>query len=559
MPEVFGIKIAGPAGSGIMSAGETLYRTFVKSGYYCQGYPEYPSLIKGGHNTYLVTLSEDPFPNNAPKIDLLLVLTQIALENEHTNIDEETNIIADATLKADHTHKLLFQPALLEIARNVGNPLILNTVMIGFASAQLRLDADLVWEIIKGELGEKSQTLIDQNKTAFDQALTLSSQSHLSLALPKPKNNDSQLILNGGQATGLGAIAAGVNLYAGYPMTPSSPLLHFMAAHQTEFNYLVRQTEDEISAINLVIGASFAGAKSMTGTSGGGFALMVEGLSLAGMVETPIVIYLAMRPGPATGLPTWTSQSDLLFAINAGHGEFPRVVLAPGDPLECYSLTHQAFSLSQAFHIPVIILSDKYLAENNYCLKQLSTLEPVSLDFVSPTPKADEMFARYQYTNNGVHGRTIPGLPQGEYIANSDEHGETGLVDETAPTREHNNQRRHQKMVEIKKIIPLPEVAGAGDSAIISWGSQKYIARAVASQLGFAHVHFNYLWPMPDGLNKVLTNYKQLITIENNQTHQLAHLIRQETGLLVHLQLGDDSGRPLDPSKLITQIGNAKP
>lgn len=556
MPEVFGIKIVGPAGSGIMSAGETLYRAFVKSGFYCQGYPEYPSLIKGGHNTYLVTLSERPFPNNAGKTNLLLALTQIALDNEHANIGEETNVIADATLKADHQHKLLFQPALLEIARNVGNPLILNTVTIGFAAVQLQLEPNLVWEIIKGELGEKSQTLIDQNKTAFNQALALSSQYHLSLALPKQKNNDSRLILNGSQAAGLGAIAAGVNLYAGYPMTPSSPLLHFMAAHQTEFNYLVRQTEDEISAINLVIGASFAGAKSMTGTSGGGFALMVEGLSLAGMVETPLVIYLAMRPGPATGLPTWTSQSDLLFAVNAGHGEFPRVVLAPSDPLEAYKLTHQAFSLSQAFHIPVIILSDKYLAENNYCLAELPALEPVPLDFVSPTPKAGEMFARYQYTVSGVHGRTIPGLPEGEYIANSDEHGETGLVDETAPTRDHNNQRRHQKMEQIKKLIPLPEVTGAGDSAIISWGSQKYIARAVAEQLNFEHVHFNYLWPMPDGLDKLLTKYKQLITIENNQTHQLARLLRQETGLVVHQQLGNDSGRPLDPSKLITQIKN---
>lgn len=553
MPEVFGIKIAGPAGAGSMSAGETLVRAFIKSGYYVLGYPEYPSLIKGGHTSYLVTISEKPYPNTAPKVDLLIALTQGALDAEHGSITESTHVIADKTLKPDHQIKNFHQPAVLETAKAAGNPLTLNTAMLGFVVSQLKLDPSLVWSLISEELGAKSQTLLDQNKIAFAEADKLSLQYHLNLDLPKAANQTHRLAINGSQAIGLGAIAAGINFYAGYPMTPSSPLLHFMAAHQVEFGYLVRQAEDEIGAINMINGASFAGAKAMTGTSGGGFALMEEGVSLAGMLETPIVIYLAQRPAPATGLPTWTSQSDLLFAINAGHGEFPKIVLAPADADECYRLTHRAFYLSQTFHCPVIILSDKYLAENYCSSPDLPALDPVPLSAVSPPPKP-EMFARYAHTVNGVHQRTIPGIPGGEYIANSDEHEAHGLVDESEQTRSLNNQRRQNKVHEIKNYIPLPAITGEGDKAVISWGSHKYIAQAVAHEMKMAHVHFNHLWPLPEKLDTILSGYTKLISIENNQTYQLARLLRQETGITIHQQLGEDTGRPLDPNKLIDQI-----
>lgn len=557
MPEIFSVKLAGPAGSGIMSAGEILFRALVTAGYYAQGYPEYPSLIKGGHNIYLITLSQKPFPSNANRVDLLLALTQTALDNEHRYIENFTHVVADIGLKADHTHKLLHQPALLEVAKSAGNPLTLNTAMIGFASHQLKLEADLVWSLIKEELGGKSQTLLDQNKTAFDKARELSTQFHLDLTLPGKTNTDHKLCLSGTEGTGLGAIAAGINFYAGYPMTPSSPLLHFMAAHQTEFNFLVRQTEDELAAINMVVGASFAGAKSMTGTSGGGFALMEEGISLAGMLETPVVIYLAQRPAPATGLPTWTSQADLMFAINAGHGEFPKIVLAPSDPVDCYRLIHHAFSLSQTFHCPVIVLSDKYLAENKYACPNLPPLDPVPLSAALPSPKGDEMYSRYGYTPDGVHPRTLPGMPGGEYVANSDEHGPTGLVDESAETRAANNQRRLHKIAEIKRHLPLPEVYGSGEKALLTWGSHKHIGRQVAEKLKLVHIHFTYLWPLPDGLEKILSGYHQIVTAENNETHQLARLLRQEIGVKVDIATGDDSGRPLDPDKLIDQIKNA--
>lgn len=554
MPNVFGLKVVGPAGAGVISAGEILLHSLVKTGYYCQGYPEYPSLIKGGHNSYLITLSEKPYPVNSNRVNLLIVLTQNALNEEHHAIDDNTTVICDQTLKPDHEIKKLLQPGLLEIAKAAGNPLTLNTAALGFISQQLKINPIVIWDHIKKELEGKSEELLNQNKISFDRAVELSQKYHTNLSLPGTKNTDYKVCLTGSQAIGLGAIAAGLNFYTGYPMTPSSTLLHFLADHQLEYNYLVRQAEDEISAINMIVGASFAGAKSMTGTSGGGFALMNEGLSLAGMLETPIVVYLGMRPAPATGLPTWTSQADLLYAINAGHGEFPRIVLAPSDPKECYHLTHQAFTLSQRFHIPVIILSDKYLAENYFSVEDLDKLEQVPLSVEFPKEGQTDMYPRYQFNLTGTQGRTVPGIKGGEYLANSDEHNSTGLVDETAENRNGANQRRLNKFREIKKDIPAPEVKGEGDTAIISWGSNKYIARIVAEELKLVHIHLTYVWPLPNDIKMLLENYHRLITVENNITHQIARLITAETGLPIQLQLGEDSGRPLDPKSLIEQI-----
>lgn len=556
MPKSFGIKIVGPAGSGIFSAGEIVFRSLVKSGYYCQGYPEYPSLIKGGHNTYLISLAEHVMPNNAPQIDILIALTANALEAEKANLTPQTRVIADATFKPTFSHEKMFLPALLDAARAAGNPLTLNTGFIGFLTGLLKLNPALVFDLVKKDFAGKSDELIKQNQQVFEAGLALSKSASLDLKLPKAENKHHRLVLNGSQAIGLGAIAAGINLYAGYPMTPSSPVLHYLASKQSEFGFLVRQAEDEIAAINMAIGASFAGAKTMTGTSGGGFALMQEAISLAGMIETPLVIYLAMRPGPATGLPTWTSQSDLDFAINAGHGEFPRIVLAPGDPRECYLLTHHAFVLSQKYHLPVIILSDKYLSENLYCLEDLPEIFPAQLSFGLPTTaqKSATMYPRYQYTTTGVSTRSIPGVPGGEYLANSDEHQDEGLVDESETTRTLQNTRRLNRLMSVAHEIPMPELMEQGTDLIITWGSNRYIGREIASSSGQSHMHFSHVWPIPSGVATHLRRFRRRIVVENNTTNQFAKLLFRETGVHIDIVYGHDSGRPIDPAEVIKKL-----
>lgn len=554
MPKTFGIKIAGPQGSGIQSAGETLFRAAVKAGFYALGYLEYNSLIKGGHSSYLLTLSDTPNPNISSTLDLFIPLTKNSFDQEVKNITNDTHLITDASFKIQTTKGKLHQPALIEIAKNQGNPLILNTIALGFLSHQLKFSKDLLINLILEDLAGKSETLLEQNKKGYEEALKVSSKYFLGLWLPHPNNATDKTVVTGSQAIGEGALAAGLNFYAGYPMTPSSPLLHYLSANQEKNNFLVKQSEDEIGAINMAIGASFAGAKSMTGTSGGGFALMQEGISLAGMLETPLVIYLAMRPGPATGLPTWTSQADLLFAVYSGHGEFPKVVLAPGDPTECYLLTHKAFQLSQNYHIPTIIISDKYLAENHYCLEKFPQLNKVPLSINLPgTP---ETYQRYNYSPTGVSQRSIPGINGGEYLANSDEHSPDGLVDESSENRKLMNQRRQNKSLLIKKNIPLPEIIYNSDNALITWGSTKFIGREVSNALSISHIHFSYIFPLPEGLSGVLSKFQKIFVLENNLSGQFAKLLKSETDLKITKVYGEDDGRPLNPKFFINQIKN---
>lgn len=376
------------------------------------------------------------------------------------------------------------------------------------------------------------------------------------LDLPS-KNRDKKILISGNEAVALGAIASGLNFYSAYPMTPATSIFNALNKVAIDQRIVVFQSEDEISAINMAIGASFAGALSMTASSGGGFALMSESISLSGMVETPLVIALVSRPGPATGLPTWTAQEDLLFAINAGHGEFAKIVIAPSDPASAYELTHKAFKLAQTYQVPVIILSDKYLGETYFSQLEFEDLKPVPLSLTKPSRKLDGgLFTRFAYTPDGVHPRTLPGMEGGEHVAESKEHEATGMTTESAQERELQVKRRLHKMQTIKNETPLPEIAGKGKNALITWGSNKYIGAKIADSLGdMAHIHFTHLWPLPVGLAKFLASFKTLTTLENNATGQLARLLTGETAIPVN-SITSSSGRPIDSYQVITNIKN---
>lgn len=542
MPSLFSVKIVGPAGTGVMSIGETLLRSFVREGFYALGYPEYPSLIKGGHNTFLITLSDYPFFNNAAAIDILIPLTQSALDLEKNNLSPKTLVV----------------PILTDVATKAGNLLTLNTAALGYLVCLLHLDSTTILNEILANFEGKSSEVLDQNKTAFTLACDLSTGSATQPILPAKNNTAHTLVISGNEAVGVGAIAAGLDFFAAYPMTPSTTLLTYLAENQASHHYLCRQAEDEIGAINMAIGASYTGARSMVGTAGGGFALMQESISLSGMQELPLVIFVASRPGPATGLPTWTSQADLLFTIFSGHGEFCKVVLTPSDPQECFNLTYEAFRLSQYFHIPVVILSDKYLAENLYSTLPFPKVTEIPANFISNLPPSDLLFPRYDATSSGIHPRSVPGVEFGQYVCNSDEHNSSGLDDDTLENRTLQNRRRSDKMKSISSLVKLPPITGKGDNLIISWGSTKQIVAEVAVETGSSHLHFNCVWPLPYNLSETLIAYKRLIVVENNNTHQFSRLLAGETGVKPDLSLGSDTGRPLDTLNLINQITNIK-
>jgi len=404
-----------------------------------------------------------------------------------------------------------------------------------------------------------------------------------------PQDKASKLLITGNQACALATIASNCQVYAAYPMTPATEILHFLEAKQRETGMMVHQPEDEIAAIHTALGAAFTGARVATGTSGGGFALMNEGLSLAGMLELPLVLFEVQRPGPATGNPTWTEQGDLKYVINAGHGEFPRVVITPGTPEQCFELVQRAFNLADKYQLPVIVLTDKHLGESSYCVDAgvFSKIEKIERGKLcrntSQCVSAKAGYKRYQITKDGVSWRTIPGVNGGEhlitgvehhetgaraaeYLANSDEHNQSSFSDEASAVRVKMMDKRMQKLEEIRKEIPLPRVYGPknANKTIVCWGSTLGAAldsleylNTGTSKHNVNVVHFEYVWPLPKGLDKFLKSRvlgKHLVLLENNKTGQLGQLIRQETGIEIKDKILKYDSRTFWVEEVIEQL-----
>jgi len=373
----------------------------------------------------------------------------------------------------------------------------------------------------------------------------------------------NKLLLSGNEATALGALRAGLKFYAAYPMTPASSILHFLAAHEKEYKIITKHTEDEIAAINMVIGASVAGARAMCATSGGGFALMAESLGFGGIIETPFVIAVAMRPGPATGLPTWSGQGDLRFVMHAGQDEFPRIILAPGTVEECFKLAYQAFSLADAFQVPVIILIDKFLGESQTAIqleksvfktKNLNdNLKLKNIDTGQAIQNNNKIFKRYQFTKTGISPRALPGTPNKLFIANSDEHDEFGYSEEDANNRIKMTDKRMRKLESIVKILPEPKWYGPdkADLTLITWGSQLGPALETLkttkqpNQQTINILHFSYLYPLP--IQKILNEVKKIKKsqcLKNNYSGVFADYLFEKTGFKVDEKLLKYDGRP---------------
>jgi 2-oxoglutarate ferredoxin oxidoreductase subunit alpha len=378
---------------------------------------------------------------------------------------------------------------------------------------------------------------------------------------------DDKMLLTGIEATGLGAIKAGCRFYAGYPMTPTTPLLHFMASMQKDYNMLVIQTESEIAAITMVAGASFAGARAMTATSGGGFCLMSEGLGMAAMTETPVVIVLGQRPGPSTGLPTYSSQGDLRFAMHAGQGEFPRVIVAPGDREQCFSKIQEAFNLADKFQIPVIMIADKYLLESHESTPLFDQKKvPINRGQLMTGEYTDtEEYKRYKLTKSGISPRVIP-LTRGAIVrANSDEHNELGYTIEEPELTIEMNDKRFRKLDDLRKDLEKYETVKMhgdeeADVTIIGWGGTKGPILEAMKLLEKDGVKANYLQiiyvlPFPENpVRGALESAKKTVIVENNKTGLVAQVIREKTKIEVNHMILKYDGRPFNPVSLAKQV-----
>jgi 2-oxoglutarate ferredoxin oxidoreductase subunit alpha len=350
-------------------------------------------------------------------------------------------------------------------------------------------------------------------------------------------------------------------------MTPATDILHVLEANQKKTGMVVHQPEDEIAAIHTALGGSFAGIRSACGTSGGGFALMNEGLSLTGMLELPLVIFEIMRPGPATGNPTWSDQGDLSYVLTAGHGDFPRAVIAPGSPEQVFDCVQHAFNIADKYQIPVIVISDKHLGESGFTISKevFSEIDEKNHDLQL---EANKDYKRYLNTQTGISPRTIPGIENGEYIANSDEHNEESFSDESSEVRKMQMEKRMKKIEELRKEIPLPRVYGpmSADISLVCWGSAFGACLDTINTLNSLNtlkkkvnlVHFEYLWPMPKNLDKFLSKFKKLVLVENNYSGQLGKLIRQETGIEIKDRILKYDSRPFWTDEILEELKKVK-
>jgi 2-oxoglutarate ferredoxin oxidoreductase subunit alpha len=380
-----------------------------------------------------------------------------------------------------------------------------------------------------------------------------------------PLGGQKRMLLNGNEALALGALAAGCKFVSAYPMTPSTTIMEYMAGKADELGIVVVQPEDEISAINMIIGAAYAGVRAMTATSGGGFCLMVEGLGLAGMTETPVVVVDGQRAGPAIGLPTRTEQGDLLFALHAAHGDFPRVVMAPANVEDAFWLTVKAFNLAEEYQVPVIILTDQYLA-SSYATAERFDLSRVQIKrgvLVSETDQSKlERYKRYEITASGISPRAFPLQSTALVVADSDEHNEEGHLVEDAETRTAMMLKRQRKLGSLEKEISGPRTYGTAqaDITLIGWGStlgalREAVDLSTQDGLSVNMVHFSEIWPFPaEAADLALRGAKKTFAVESNATAQFAHLLRAETGHQVSGSILKFDGRPFTPAYVLRQL-----
>lgn len=568
------VKIGGEAGFGINVTGLMLTRSLSRGGLSVMDYVEYPSLIRGGHNTYLIRTDAKPVYTILASLNVLIALNKASVFlHEHELVadgailyDSDEVELKEGDLKRNDV--TLYAVPLESLAvEHGGEKLMRNVVALGAFFAVTGYPLDILNGVIKDIFGDKGKHgVIDANIKAAAAGHTFIKKNFrepFGYPLEPIPTAPEQVALTGAEAIALGAIQAGCTFMAAYPMTPATPVMQYLAAKQHEVGMVVRHSEDEIAAINSAIGAAFAGVRAMTASAGGGFALMVEALGLAAITETPLVIVEAQRPGPATGLPTWTDQADLRFVLHSAQGEFPRVLLAPGDVEESFYLTHEAFNLAERYQLPVFVMTDKLLAESHFTAAPFDTSE-LEIDrgkMVSDAELAilERRFKRYEITDDGVSPRTIPGQDKGIYMANSDEHDGFGYSSEDAKMRVGQMDKRFRKIEKLRDEVPAAKLHGPKDAelTIVGWGSTKGAILEALKHLKHEGVKANFLqivtvWPFPvNATTGILKKANQTLLVEGNMTAQLGGLIREQTGIELPNKFLKYDGRPIYPEEVV--------
>lgn len=545
------IVLCGEAGQGIQTVEHLLTRVLKLSGYHVFATKEYMSRIRGGSNSTLIRVSSHHVSAPVDRLDIFVPLSKGAVRHMGKRISPETLVLGDRdTYEAEYSGKKAVHVPLSEIAAQVGGRIYANTVAVGVLAGLLGARLKVLTDYLARHFSAKGERVVHQNIEAAKRGWALARgipQSEAPrLRLRRAPQVADEILLSGAEAVALGAVVGGCDFTAFYPMSPATGVSAFLAQHASQLGIVVEQAEDEIAAVNMAIGAWYAGARALVSTSGGGFALMVEGLSLAGMLESPLVIHLAQRPGPATGLPTRTEQGDLLFALCAGHGEFPRVVFAPGTLQDAFYLTQKAFNLADRYQVPVLVLTDQSLMDS-YCNVPALDLSGLKVEPSLVETRAD--YARYALTKTGVSPRGIPGLGEGLVCVDSDEHDERGHITEDLAVRQAMVEKRLRKLGPITQEATPPDLIGDPDceTLVIGWGSTYPVLREAAARLGrddLSVLHFKQVWPLHPETAEYINKARRLVVVENNATGQFAQLIKLHLGLDIQHKLLKYNGLP---------------
>ncbi len=561
MREEVSIVLAGAAGKGVQTVEGILLSVLKGEGYAVFASKEYMSRVRGGSNSTEIRVgTKKPYAYRRA-MDICFPFDKLAFEHIRQRITPETLLLADERIvPSGMDHKITHVP-ISSIATELGNVLFENTVAAGVVLGILGADISGLDEYLRTRFAAKGDSVIEANieagKRGYKIGQHLAYAENLDMRIAQGESASGEAMIDGTEAISMGAIAGGCSFIASYPMSPSTGVLQFLAKESARFGIVVEQAEDEIAAINMGLGASYAGARAMVTTSGGGFALMCEGVSLSGMMELPIVIHIAQRPGPATGLPTRTEQGDLDLALYSGHGEFPRAILAPGTHEEAFETMKLAFHLAEEWQSPVFLLSDQYF---------LDTVSTVSADCFIPASNDREIiettkeYERYALTENGVSPRGVPGWGEGMIVVDSDEHTEDGHLTERLDTRVLMMNKRMRKLDGLVSDALLPVRIGGEDAEtiLVGWGSTHgAISESLekSNRADIAYLHFKQVFPLPANLKELFGNAKRIVVIENNFSGQFANLLKKH-GISVSDRIVKYDGEPFSVEELTEKISN---
>jgi 2-oxoglutarate ferredoxin oxidoreductase subunit alpha len=568
------IGIGGAAGQGIATPGDILARIFVRRGLHVNAYNAYQSIIRGGHIFLTLRTREQPVLSHGDKLDVLMPLNQDTM-NRHLKLMRAGSAVlfnSDTIKPGDVPAGVQLCPfSVKALAPAIKGDLVQNTIALAAVLRLIKVDFQILEEILTLQFRRKGPAAVAENvgvaRAGYDYA-----ETHFTpFAFSLPDTGKRLAFFEGNQALAMGGAAAGVRFYCAYPMSPSSGVLHWMARHARRLGIMVRQVEDEIGVINMAIGAAHTGVRAMCATSGGGFALMSEALGSAAMMEIPVVCINVQRAGPATGVPTKTEQGDLWQVLGAGQGDYPRIIVAPTNIVDCFKLVPQVFNLVDKFQCPGIILSDLLLSEGR------SSIDPAELDFNVPIDRGEVIgldgdgppangFKRYLITESGVSPRAVPGTPGYAHVVATDEHDEDGVLISDEFTDPHKRQAIHEKRMRkmdgILQLLPPPVLHGPANAQVtlVGWGSTEGVIREAMQQLADAGIAANNLqirWLVPlhaDAILSILSGSAKVIIVENNYSGQFARYLRAETGFAAGGHIRKYDGEPFMPHHLVDGV-----